>query len=406
VAVYDPVSGTLSKDRDLAWRDGWIEANAPGGSLPPRPDVRVLDGNGLCALPPLCDAAVFLDMEGRYPAEAVPSEAAQSLRRQAEAGVGAVLDLNAPRAFIRSARSLGYGLPKASFAGALFTAPGGWKIAGQTPWDENLAEIQEEADLLAPWSRALRFEDQAVFASVECESRDSLSIPAPILKRLGELAHSRGLPFIVQANHASKALAALAARPDAILGPLLDLETAPGLAAALRQTHCAYIPALSTVLNAFPPRPLDAWLKGFPSSADLDPQALLEASAPLEASAWQRHWVRSGAAPGRLTAAARSLADAGVPFAFGTGSGQALVFHGLGAQTEIDHLSHAGLSARTILQSACVVSRSLIGLPGDRLRPGDPADVLLVRGNPARDAASAARPWRIFLAGIEVPGKP
>jgi hypothetical protein len=403
VAVYDPATGTLAEDRDLSWQNGRIVEIAAGGSLPTGASL-VVDGRGLCALPALADAAVFLSLDGPYPGDSVPSEARQSLRLQGLSGMGGVLDLNANRAFIDLARLLegSQARPRARFAGALFTAPGGWRIPGQAPWDSSVVEVQEAADLSAPWDRALRFQDQAIFASVEDEGRDDLSIPLPVLSLLGALAHARGLPFIIETHHALKALQALPAKPDALLGPLFDLDRAPGLAAAMRRADCAYIPALSSVLNAFPPEPLGPWLARFPASQSLGVTALAEAEDPQNAALWTAQWVRQGADPTKMLAVVKTLSDAGVSLVFGTGSGLPLVFQGLGAQTEVEELGRAGLSPRQILFAATVSSHALAGLEGGLLRPGEPADVLLVAGDPLKDASVAVHPQRVFLGGIEV----
>jgi imidazolonepropionase-like amidohydrolase len=402
VALYDPATGTLEADQDLAWQDGRITAIAGGGSLDASGALSV-DGRGLCALPSLADAAVFLSLEGRYPANSVPAEAGQSLRLQGLSGMDGVLDLNANRAFMRKARALeSAGLPEARFAGALFSAPGGWRIPGQAPWDSHVVELQEDADLAAPWNRALHFQDQAIFASVDDEGRDDLSIPLPVLAHLGALAHSRGLPFIIETHQADKALQALAAKPDALLGPLFNLEGAPGLAEALRAADCAYIPALSSVLNSFPPAPMDAWLRGFPGAKALDLTALAEAEDPQNAELWAAHWSREGADPAKMLAVVKTFSGAGVRLAFGTGSGLPLVYHGLGAQTEVAQLLRAGLSPQQILLSATLNSHALCGLEGGRLISGGPADVLLVAGDPRADPAAVVHPRRIFLNGIEV----
>lgn len=402
VALYDPATGALEADRDIAWRDGRITDIGPGGSLDAS-GAQAVDGRGLYALPSLADAAVFLSLEGRYPADSMPAEAGQSLRLQGLSGMDGVLDLNANRAFIRKARALeSAGLPAARFAGALFSAPGGWRIPGQAPWDSHVVELQEDADLSAPWNRALRFQDQALFASVDDEGRDDLSIPLPVLAHLGALAHSRGLPFIIETRQAGKALQALAAKPDALLGPLFRLDGAPGLAQALRRADCAYIPALSSVLNSFPPAPMEAWLRGFPGSKALDLSALAEAADPQNAAMWAAHWSRQGADPAKMLAVVKTFSDAGVRLAFGTGSGLPLVYHGLGAQTEVAQLLRAGLSPRQILLAATLGSHALAGLEGGRLVPGAPADVLLVAGDPRKDPAAAVHPFRIFLDGIEV----
>lgn len=383
---------------DLLWQDGRILAVAPAGSLDPQ-GASVVEGRGRSVAPALADAAVFLSLEGRHPMDSVAAEPAPSLDLQAAAGVGLVLDLNAHRAFIHRARGLDGRRPSALFAGALFTGPGGWRLQGQTPWNSHVVELLEPEDLDAPWARAVRFGDQAAFASVEHEGREHLGVPLPALQRLGGLARAQGLPFIIHAHHSAKALEALQAKPDALLGPLFD-DGDGRLAETLRRQGVLYIPALSVLLNAFPPAPnLKAWLTGFPAAEGLDPAVLTQASEPRRAAAWARHWQRQGADPERALAVPRRLHQAGVALAFGTGSGQPLVFHGLGAATELEHLRRGGFNAAQVLEMSRR-SRELLRRPGGRLRRGDPADLSLLDGEPWAGPAALAAPGRVYLGGV------
>lgn len=394
----DPQGGPV----DLLWEDGLIVAMGPPKSLDGRGALDLeLDGQGRWVAPALCDAAVFLSLEGRQAADSVPAGPRQSLEREAEAGVSLALDLNAHRAFIQSARTLEGPLPTVLFAGVLYTGPGGWRLSGQTPWDSHVVEVLEPEDLDAPWGRAIRFGDQAAFASVENEGRDSLGIPLPVLQKLGGLARSRGLPYIIHVNHSAKALEALKAKPDAIVGPLLEAGDGR-LAAALKAQGVLYMPSLSAVLNAFPTLPgqsVGAWLGGFPAALSLEAGVLDQATSPDRLASWVKHWTRMGALPAEVLGVPRTLLDAGVGLAFGSGSGRPLVFHGLGVATELAHLRRAGLRTDQILEMA-ERSRSLLGRPGGRLHAGEPADLVLLSGDPWADPTVLARPDEVFLGGV------
>jgi imidazolonepropionase-like amidohydrolase len=169
----------------------------------------------------------------------------------------------------------------------------------------------------------------------------------------------------------------------------------------MRRAGCAYSPALGSVLNAYAPAPLGAWLRSFPAAQALGATVLAQADEPQAAGLWLMHWTRQGIDPATVRLAAKGMADAGVRIVFGTGSGLPLVFHGLGAQAEVALLLQAGLSPRQILESATLNSHALAGLEGGSLRKGDPADVLLVSGDPVRDASVATHPVRVFLGGVE-----
>jgi hypothetical protein len=227
-----------------------------------------------------------------------------------------------------------------------------------------------------------------------------MAIPLATLTRLAHLAHSQGRPLVVHAENPEKAREALAAQPDAILGPLLEAGDGR-LAAELRARGILYIPALSVVLNCFPPQPLPTWLSSFPASAAVDPETMQAAAQPERVAAWRRAWQRRGADPNKVLAVPGALARAGVALAFGTGSGLPLVFHGLGAQTELYHLGRAGFSAAEILTMS-ERSRALLRLDADGLRPGARASLNLLAEDPRQNPSALAAPIQSFLDGLPV----
>jgi imidazolonepropionase-like amidohydrolase len=402
VSVFDPRARVLLSHQDLLWTDGRISALRPSGEPLP-PGAQRIDGRGFSALPGFCDAAVFLSLEGLYPQDSVPADPAESLQRQLSGGVTSVLDLNAHRTFMGQTRALVDAAqqpwPRLRFAGALFTAPGGWRLGGQTPANSHVAELSELEDLEASWPLHLRFRDQAVFASVEHEGREDLAIPLPVLQRLGELAHAQGVPFIIHAQHASKALQALAARPDAILGPLLSDEGCVELALAMKRARCSYLPALGTLLNGWPGVDLQArWQQlGAPDSQGAT--LLARASDPVLNATWTRHLLRQNLDRQALLRAVLVLYLKGVPLALGTGSGLPLVFHGTGRASEFDLWREAGVPVAEILRSATLNSHRLAGLEGGSLRPGERADLVLVAGDPLRDPSTLDHVRQVFIGG-------
>jgi hypothetical protein len=385
---------------DLLWQDGLVRS--VGQDLE-RSGARVLDGHGAWVLPAPADAGVFLSLEGRLPADSVPAEAGQSLALQAGAGVGLLLDLNAHRNFMAAARALSDPKPRLLFAGALFTAPGGWRLSGQTPWNSHLAEVIETADLDAPWQRLLRFGDQAVFASVEHEGRDDLAIPLPVLQELGRRAREQGVPFVIQVQHHAKAMLALQAKPSALLGPIIDAGDDTALAKALVAGHCAYLPALGSVLNAIPGQALLKWQLSFPASAALAADTLRQATDPDRAEQWVKHWTRQDVDPAQVLAVPAVLAANGATLALATGSGLPLVFHGVGLQAELAWLSRAGLSQAQVLAAACINGRALLGQGEGRVAPGQPADLLLLKADPMNDPSAMEQVQALYVAGEEVP---
>lgn len=405
VSVFDAKTKGVLLHQDLVWTDGRISALRPTGKALPAGATRIA-GKGLSALPGFCDAAVFLSLEGLYPQASVPTDPALELRRQLLGGVTSVLDLNAHRTFMGKTRALLEAAqepwPRLRFAGALFTAPGGWRLSGQTPYDSHVAELSELEDLEASWPLHLRFRDQAVFASVEHEGRDALAIPLPVLQRLGELAHSQGVPFIIHAQHANKAFEALAAKPDAILGPLLSDEGVPPLAAAMKRQGCAYLPALGTLLNGWPTRPsTDQWraLGAF----DAQGSTLLAAiEEPTLAEIWIKHIDREGLDRPAVLRALMAMQIGKVHLALGTGSGLPLVFHGTGREMEFELWHEAGIPPADALQAATWNSHRLLSLEGGRLVPGARADMILVAGDPLKEPMSLRSLRAVYVGGQAV----
>jgi hypothetical protein len=393
-------SGPGADAVDILWQDGLLRELGQG--LNPA-GADVVEGHGAWVLPAPADAGVFLSLEGRLPADSVPAEAAQSLRLQAGAGVGLMLDLNAHRSFMAAARALPSPKPRVLFAGALFTAPGGWRLSGQTPWNSHLAEILETADLDAPWQRLLRYGDQAVFASVEHEGRDDLAIPLPALQELGRRAREQGLPFIIQVQHHAKALLALQAKPSALLGPIIDAGDDTALAKALVAGHCMYLPALGSVLNAIPGQALENWQRSFPASAAVNVETLRQATDPDRAELWVKHWTRQDVEASQVLAVPAVLAAHGATLALATGSGLPLVFHGVGLQTELAWMGRAGLSQSQVLAAACVNSRALLGQGAGRLAAGQPADLLLLKADPMDDPSAMEQVQALYVGGEAVP---
>ena len=408
VSVFDPkpAPGLMLLHQDLLWVDGRVRALRPTGKAVPD-GATVIAGKGQTALPGLCDAAVFLSLEGRFALDAVPADPALSLKRELASGVTCLLDLNAHRTFMQRAREVLAGTsqawPRVRFAGALFTAPGGWRLSGQSPWDSHVAELQEIEDLEASWPLHLRFRDEAVFASVEHDGRDDLAIPLPVLQRLGELAHAQGTPFIVHAQHAGKALQALEARPDAILGPLLDDAGAAELAVAMKRAGCAYLPALGTVLNGWPQHDMGPEWERQGTVALQGVSLLARASDPALTATWLRRMNRQELQRPALLRALLTIYLAKVPLCLGTGSGLPLVFHGSGHVAEMELWREAGVPAAAGLRAATLNSHRLLRLEGGRLAPGERADLLLVAGDPLSDPATLARPLAVYVGGQTVP---
>jgi imidazolonepropionase-like amidohydrolase len=99
-----------------------------------------------------------------------------------------------------------------------------------------------------------------------------------------------------------------------------------------------------------------------------------------------------------------TLADAGIPIAFGTDAGPSVRFPGYFEHMELQLMVDAGLTPEQALRSATAVAAECIGMEGvGTLAPGNWADFLVLGGDPLRDVRATRLLERVYIAGGLVP---
>jgi imidazolonepropionase-like amidohydrolase len=104
----------------------------------------------------------------------------------------------------------------------------------------------------------------------------------------------------------------------------------------------------------------------------------------------------------RAVAAIKAARRAGVRIAAGSDFGGGSVRAGHLAW-EVEQLVEAGLEAHEALAAVTWRGGEVLGIDhAGRLQPGDPADLVLVHGDPLSDPRSLWRVWAVFQAGERV----
>jgi imidazolonepropionase-like amidohydrolase len=223
-------------------------------------------------------------------------------------------------------------------------------------------------------------------------------------------AHRRKLRVAVHLFYHSDAEGVLAAGADFIAHSVRDRGMSPALIRTLRERNVCVSPTLVRELQAF--------VYGSEPEFFADPFFLREADpktlAALRDPARQESVRKSPAAvryAEALDIASRNLktlADAGVPIAFGTDSGPPARFQGYFEHLELRLMVKAGLSPERALLSATSVAARCIGLEGQvgSLIPGAWADFAVFEKNPVDDIRNTDTLSAVYVAGNRVPPIP
>jgi imidazolonepropionase-like amidohydrolase len=220
-------------------------------------------------------------------------------------------------------------------------------------------------------------------------------------------AHRRKLRVAAHLFYLADAESLLAAGVDFIAHSVRDHEVTPAFVKSLRERNVCVSPTLVRELQAF--------VYGSEPEFFADPFFLREADPKILATLRdpaRQESVRKSPAAARYAQALdvasrnlKTLADAGVPIAFGTDSGPPARFQGYFEHLELRLMVKAGLSPEQALLSATSVAARCIGQEGQvgSLVPGAWADFAVFEKSPLDDIRNTDTLDAVYVAGNRVP---
>jgi imidazolonepropionase-like amidohydrolase len=382
--IADGQSADLQVGMSLLIEDGRIASIGPNESVDPG-DAEVLDGGGATVVPAFVDCHSHLTMpggshwidRGSDPPGRLRDVARHNARRMVQAGILWARDVGSPADQDGRAVSLAVRQELQGQAGQPYIRVAGTWIAtdGYLPMTIAVSDGKELADA------ALHQLDMgADFVKIMLDgAQRSQTCPFSIedVHRTVEAVHQRGRRITAHATILDGARVGATAGVDSIEhGMELNDETARTMA----RNHVTLVSTLSI---------LESW-KGFGRTTRLERFTSDEGKAQLRA--------RREAAYDAIRAARK----AGVRIAAGSDFGGGSVRAGHLAW-EVECLVEAGLEPWEALGAATWRGGELLGIEhAGRLREGDPADLVLVHGDPLSDPRALWRVWTVFQRGVRV----
>lgn len=431
VALLDPRDGSVAPHRDLLLNGGFVAAIAGPGeiSVELTHGAQILDARGYYALPGLIDshlhvAGVYqLEPPGLGEALSVPRQVVKNLRALIRSGVTTVRDMGAPAkmaVWLRERAARGQvESPRILTPGPVFTAPGGYptfmedlppavawvlgrvKIGLQSP-DEARRHVDELAELGVDHIKA-------IYTSEDYDDRRTRlpRLGDAELRALTERAHHHNLPVAV--HHVW--------RKD--LGPLLELDCDFDslehltLDAVMEPRHVTRIKERNLpVTTTFMTYGIIDFIDEMSDLLQRQGETLFEpgALARVQDVVYQ---IRSGHIdmPGfgwnvietgmkYALENLQCLREAGVRVVVGTDQGGAITPCGQ-IVWELRSFVRGGCTHLEALQAATSEAAEALGRPElGGLRPGGPADVILVSANPAQDVRALEHVDVVIRDGI------
>ena len=427
VRVVDGTGAPPVEQATILVRAGRIDSVS---TAPPPPDVRLVDGTGLTALPGLIDSHVHLgSVPGAVVREDPPEVRARMQREQLRAtlaaGVTTVLDAAASpdgQRWVREHVAEGDAAPRMLVLAPFLTPEGGY-FADPELRSEAYEELWDPIDgperLVASLEAGQALEG-SVGAKVVVETGvgpfEVWETWTPEMRaRIRTEATSREIPLFVHSMTGTSHELALELGPRALVhGGYAEEAPEPGTLERIR-TSGAYVISTMAIYDLMllryePDRLRDPYLVTLVPAAQLatagDDEAwdrvgaeMIAVSAPSwmpellhPLGAW---WFLSERAmTARLESAIDAIGqmhDAGIPIVAGTDAGTWPVmttgFHGVSMTRELELLVRAGLEPGEAIVAATSRPARMLGIEAEvgTLGAGKRADLVLVRGDPLTD---------------------
>ena len=381
--LADGRSATLQVGVNLLIENSRIASVSPEESDPG--DADLLDGGGATIVPAFVDAHSHLTMpggshwieRGSDPPNLLREVARRNAGRLVQAGILWARDVGSPAGPDGRAVSLQVRQEMADLAGAPYIRVAGTWIAtdGYLPMT---VPVKDGDGLRAAALAQLDSGTDFVKIMLDPPGRsDRCPFTVDDVRKACEAVHGRGRKITAHATILDGARVGAEAGVDSIEhGMELD-ET---IAATMRANNVALVSTLSV---------LASW-------------ATFERTTRIERFTSEEGKRRLAARRDGAFAAIKAAHRAGVRIAAGSDFGGGSVRAGHLAW-EVEQLVEAGLEPHQALAAVTWRGGELLGVDhAGRIRPGDPADLVLVHGDPLSDPRALWRVWAVFKAGERV----
>ena len=348
-------------------------------------DAEVLDGGGATIVPAFVDAHSHLTMpggshwidRGSDPPDRLREVARRNAVRLVHAGILWARDVGSPAGPDGRAVSLDVRQEMADRVGSPYIRVAGTWIAtdGYLPMTVPVKDGDElRAAVLAQLDSGTDF----VKIMLDPPDRsDRCPFSVADVRMACEAVHARGRKITAHATILDGARVGAGAGVDSIEH---GMELDDGIAATMRANNVALVSTLSV---------LASW-------------ATFERTTRIERFTSDEGKRRLVARREGAFAAIKAARRAGVRIAAGSDFGGGSVRAGHFAW-EVEQLVEAGLEPHEALAAATWRGGELLGVDhAGRVRPGDPADLVLVHGDPLSDPRALWRVWAVFQAGERV----
>ncbi len=382
--VFD--GDTVHAGWDIVVRDGRVDAVGPGAGY--AVDNRIAYGDATL-LPGLIDAHTHTDIAG--------------LRAAVRFGVTTEIDLGSDPQWMTPARRAARDTTDVA---AVISASFGATISGGHP------NVLVGTHYPRPFPTVERPEDAGSFVHdriaegadlVKLIIEDYACWPyAPVPRMSSDLAtalvgaaHAAGMRAVAHVTSVSGLAQAVDAGVDGIAH--LPMDRTPDLGELIRRMAAVGVFCTTTLTML-------AALSGEHDAAALadDPRVAMRLDTDELATLRRRHRTKYHPAPALIAmhSTVRDLAENGVTLLAGTDAASAAIpglAHGASLHEEMRLLVRAGLTPTEALRSATSSVADAYGLESGRVRPGAPADFLVVSGDPTvdiRDSLNIRGVWR------------
>jgi imidazolonepropionase-like amidohydrolase len=381
--LADGHSPTLQVGINLLIENGRIASVSPDESDPG--DADVLDGGGATIVPAFVDAHSHLTMpggshwieRGSDPPDQLREVARRNASRLVEAGILWARDVGSPAGADGHAVSLQVREEMAGRIGMPYIRVAGTWIAtdGYLPMTVSVKDGDElRAAALG------QLDSGTDFVKIMLDPPDrSANCPFTVddVRKAVEAVHGRGRRITAHATILDGARVGAEAGVDSIEH---GMELDDAIAATMRANDVALVSTLSV---------LASW-------------ATFERTTRIDRFVGEEGLRRLAARREGAFAAIKAAQRAGVRIAAGSDFGGGSVRAGHLAW-EVEQLVEAGLQPPEALAAVTWRGGELLGIEhAGRIRPGDPADLVLVHGDPLTDPRALWRVWAVFQGGERV----